>query len=102
MRGSLLALRASGLVAATALRSADLTINGFDDSRADPPVCGARPARPVDRARLPGADHMLCAARADGELAQCPLLAGVEEFMRDWLVRQAAVPAAAGGRSGGK
>jgi DNA-binding beta-propeller fold protein YncE len=36
--GSLLALRASGLVAATTCLSGDLTLNGFDDSRANPPV----------------------------------------------------------------
>ncbi|HEV8336720.1 MAG TPA: alpha/beta hydrolase [Candidatus Polarisedimenticolia bacterium] len=65
-------------------------------------LAGLVPPAQLTARVFPGADHMLCAARADGELTQCPLLAGVEEFMRDWLVRQAAVPAADSGRSGGK
>jgi hypothetical protein len=44
---------------------------------------------------------MLCPARADGELQQCTLLAGVEEFMRGWLVEQSVV-APPESRSGGK
>jgi uncharacterized protein len=83
-----------------------LAVLAGSDDRTPTEETAARLAALISPARLtarvfPGADHMLCAARADGELQQCTLLAGVEEFMRGWLVEQALV-APAESRSGGK